>query len=573
MLAEAAPSSSAPSAITPTGSHGDYVRLHITPLDAELVRIIIPASLQARARNVSFHTIETFPEKRYGFVDLPSMDAEKLTKKLNGSLLKGNKVRIEKARPEATFEPAGDAERADKKRKKKNDGASSTKRQKKDPNVLEGFALRERKVKRGWTESADTKRRSKKSKDRDGRNKEKEKRKRPRSKYTDQEECLLKVKLPPNAMGNLAQADVDIKPKKSKSRKVTVHEFEKTTKFPSFLKHAVSESSGKPAKEFVEGKGWVDEDGNVVETVRTTRPSAQLAKPDAPRDTPEIEEGSDADKDSNVEDNSDDSTSSSGTSSEEEDSEDEEDEEEQSDAHNTVKDERRKQPATAHGRQSPEAQVKPIKGAEHTTPSSILKSGGARPPSSSSSKSLKISIPPPPPLPPMTPSASTIHPLEALYKRPKPEGANATDTPARQPEPFSFFGGGSEEDEAEAEEEAAPQKPGVAMPMTPFSRQDFERRNVRSAAPTPDTAHPTRMRNFWAPAQQQQQEEEEDDEEEETGKMAAGGGDGKPPEQTDFQTWFWDNRRELNRSWMSRRKTAAKEKRHRENKARASKAV
>ncbi|KAF4469698.1 hypothetical protein FALBO_3406 [Fusarium albosuccineum] len=59
------------------------------------------------------------------------------------------------------------------------------------------------------------------------------------------------------------------------------------------------------------------------------------------------------------------------------------------------------------------------------------------------------------------------------------------------------------------------------------------------------------------------QEADQEFEEEET--------EAAPPPQSssDFQAWFWDNRRELNRSWMKRRKTAAKEKRHRENKARA----
>jgi len=42
---------------------------------------------------------------------------------------------------------------------------------------------------------------------------------------------LLKVKMPPNAMANLTGDDADKKKmKKGKSREVTVHEFEKTTK-------------------------------------------------------------------------------------------------------------------------------------------------------------------------------------------------------------------------------------------------------------------------------------------------------------------------------------------------------
>lgn len=76
------------------------------------------------------------------------------------------------------------------------------------------------------------------------------------------------------------------------------------------------------------------------------------------------------------------------------------------------------------------------------------------------------------------------------------------------------------------------------------------------------------MQNFWADQQEENEageEEEEGEGEEETSK---------PKDATShFQSWFWENRRDLNRSWMSRRKTAAKEKRHQENKARASRAV
>ena len=64
--------------------------------------------------------------------------------------------------------------------------------------------------------------------------------------------------------------------------------------------------------------------------------------------------------------------------------------------------------------------------------------------------------------------------------------------------------------------------------------------------------------------------EDFEDEDEETAQPA------KPLDQvakSDFQNWFWENRGDLNRSWMKRRKTSAKERRHRENKARASRAT
>ncbi|KAF5009536.1 hypothetical protein FDECE_4248, partial [Fusarium decemcellulare] len=170
-----------------------------------------------------------------------------------------------------------------------------------------------------------------------------------------------------------------------------------------------------------------------------------------------------------------------------------------------------------------------------------------------------------------------VHPLEALYKRPKPDNTTATSTtktPAQEPQPFSFFGGGDDDDDdIEEDDTAGPTTIATPAPMTPFTRQDFEWRNTRSAAPTPDTAHPSRMRNFWVDDEEDTdmaealQEADQEFDEEETEAAAP------PQSSSDFQAWFWDNRRELNRSWMKRRKTAAKEKRHRENKARASKAV
>ncbi|POR37282.1 Uncharacterized protein TPAR_02520 [Tolypocladium paradoxum] len=533
MPAEAASSHPCASENPSTVCSDDYVRLHITPLDPELCKIIIPAAVQPVARNISYHTLETFPEKRYGFVELPQMDADKLKKKLNGATLKGSKVRIEKARPEERIEPTGEAEQAEKKRKKSKDDPEGSKKRKRDLDVMEGVTLKDRKVKRGWTESVDTKIKNKRSKD-----KGKEKRKRLKSKYTDEEECLLKVKVPPNAVGSLPEADAPKRRrKKGKSREVTVHEFEKTTKFPSFLKSTASEASGKPATEFVDGKGWVDEEGNVVEEVKM---KATTAPPKRKKYEPKA----------TVEEEPDDSTSSSGTSSEED--------EEESDAKESGKELGKQSESKDEDESSEEGEPSPL--SEHAAPPSAIKADSSRPISSSSSKSLTIEIPPL-----ATPSAATVHPLEALYKRQKPEPA-ATETPA-EPEPFSFFGGGDDDEEDEDADQ-----PAAAVPMTPYTRQDLEYRNVRSAAPTPDTAHPSRMKNFWAP----QDDDGDDDDEMDDGADAAGEEEAPAEEQqekSNFQTWFWENRRELNRSWMTRRKTAAKEKRHRENKARASKAM
>lgn len=541
-----------------SASSSDFTRLHISPLDPDLLKIVLPASVASQARNVSYHTIETFPERRYGFVELPVMEAEKIKKKLNGAVLKGTKLKIEKARPEERVEPTGELDKEDEKKSKKKSKVSTdgSRKRKRDRDVVDGVTLTDRKVKRGWTEPADQRRKkSKKEKEKEKDGKHTEKKKRQKSKYTEQEECLLKTKVPPNAVANISEDSQPRKrKKKGKSREVTVHEFEKTTKFPSFLKNSVPEDAPKTAVEYVEDKGWVDEDGEVVETVKTKKVAKSTPKKSKKVTPPPP-----------VEESDDDSTSDSGTSSSGSSSDEDEGEEEgqkpkavpQKDQDSSSEDS-----SSDDEDDHDESPQQP----EHATPLSAIKADASRPMSSSSSRSLTIKIPPP-----ITPSATKVHPLEALYKRSKPDG-DATETPAKEPQPFSFFGGGGDDDDIEEEQHVE----RTPAPMTPFTRQDIEWRNVRSAAPTPDTAHPSRMRNFWADEQDEdadmadalreaEREHDEDDDEQEAAAPAPGS--------SDFQAWFWDNRRDLNRSWMKRRKTAAKEKRHRENKARANKAV
>jgi hypothetical protein len=547
-----------------TSASSDYIRLHISPLDPELFKIVVPASAAPKARNISYHTIETFPERRYGFVELPTMEADKIKKKLNGAVLKGNKIRIEKARPEQRVEPTGEIdqeeeEKSRKKKKKTKEEKEESRKRKRDPEVVEGVALKDRKVKRGWTEPADQRRKkSKQDKEKEKDGKHTEKKKRLKSKYTDGDECLLKTKVPPNAIANLPEDDQPRKrKKKGKSREVIVHEFEKTTKFPSFLKTSADEGEANTATEFVEGKGWVDENGNVVETVKEKKipEAAPKKKNKVKKATPRPVEESDDDTSSS-------GTSSSGSSDEE--SEDEMEVDAQVEEKKEKKETTRETPQPDD--ESSDSEADSPQPPQQATPVSAIKADETRPMSSSSSRSLTIKIPPP-----GTPSTK-VHPLEALYKRAKPDEVTTEILAKKEPEPFSFFGGADNDDiEDEEDQDPANQTIATPAPMTPFSRQDFEWRNVRSAAPTPDTAHPSRMRNFWP---EDEEEGEEDPDMAEHGFDEDGDKDVSAPQSSsDFQAWFWNNRRDLNRSWMKRRKTAAKEKRHRENKARASKAV
>ncbi|KAH6644989.1 hypothetical protein BKA67DRAFT_632325 [Truncatella angustata] len=563
-----------PKTSTLTSDSQGYTRLHITPLDSLLLKVVIPAAVLPQARNISYHTLDTFPEKRYGFVELPTADADKLRKKLNGATLRGTKVRIEQARPESRPEPTAtmaDAVKKPKKEKKtkdqhKQDKKDESKKRKYDTSIVDGVVIEDRKIKRGWTvtesDKIHEKRREKtRSKDKDGK-KEKLKKREIKSKYTDAPECLFKQKLPqvPNEPPATKKDDDDDgqdapKRKKRKAdRQVLVHEFEKAHKFPTFLKTTNVSTSSEPLT-FEEGRGWIDAQGNVVEPAKSKRPtfaestsSKNKKKPPKP-----------------VVD--DDTTSSSGSSSESE------SEEESTAVRPSAKQEAKKPIATQpdddatsssgsssdeEGKEEEEKEGEEEKSTPN--PVSAAKIDSARPKSSSSTTSLTIKIPP------VTPAADKVHPLEALYKRP-------AGTEAAPDAGFSFFGNA---DDLEDEAYTAPS--GSQNPMTPYSKQDFDFRNIRSAAPTPDTAHPSRSQSAW-PGFEVDAVEEEDAEQDETGEdtIMANVADIKAAEKaeakSEFQNWFWEHRGDLNRSWKKRRKTASKEKRNRENRARAAKAI
>ncbi|KAI1821456.1 hypothetical protein F4861DRAFT_518772 [Xylaria intraflava] len=546
-----------------TESATTYTRLHITPFDPSLQNLVIPASVFPRARNLSYHTIETFPEKRFGFVDLPTMDAEKIKKKLNGAVLKGAKIRVEAARPESIPEPtaATDTTKVTKKERKK-----SNKKRKHEPDVMEGVQLEGRKVKRGWTTTehemieAKRKKAKKEKKEQGGSDDKKDKKDKKKKKttvksqYTDEPECLFKTKLPGPGPTEEAEDGASArkdKRKRKSDRKVIVHEFEKTTKYPTFLKSNLTGVSTEATTTFEDGVGWVDSSGKVVEPVKTKRRAEGIPVPNIPRpkkEAPVPQEDGDGEDD-------DDETSSSGTSSDEDD--DASSSASESDVSNT-------QP------EIPATPTKPrIETSIPSSRSTAAKPDSARPKSAGSITSLSIKIPT------TSPAVKEIHPLEALYKR--PQGDNGIPPEAKS---FSFFGN---EDDLEEDGSLAP---AGQAPMTPFTKREFEFRNIRSAAPTPDTAHPSRSFHFW-PSQRDDLEEggevsndgapETPDEEPEEADVNMDDGDagaeaGQAPT-SDFQKQFWESRGDLNRAWRKRRKSAAKEKRYRDNRARAERAI
>ncbi len=143
------------SSLPPSAVEAAFTRLHIAPLDAELLKLVIPAAILPRARNISFHSVETLPERRFGFVDLPCADADKIRKKLHGAVLRGSKITVQAARTDDMPKPAGEAALASpspaKEKKRKGAGERREKR-KRSAETIPGIELEEgRTIKRGWT--------------------------------------------------------------------------------------------------------------------------------------------------------------------------------------------------------------------------------------------------------------------------------------------------------------------------------------------------------------------------------------------------------------------------------------
>lgn len=511
----------------------EFARLHITPFNPSLLNVIVPPSILPSVKNVSYHSLQTFPEKSYGYLELPKMDAEKIKKKLNGSILKGSKVRIEEARPSKQRSPVMDTEEtAPKERKEKVD--KGLRKRKRHEEILPGVELRDRKVQRGWTSPAvDTKKSDKRQKDK------KEKKTIPaKSKFTNQPECLFKTSLPPSVAAHLAEDPSDSSVKRRKIRgsgnQVVVHEFSKTTKHATFLRGSGVSSDSPAVAEYVEGKGWVDKDGNVVEAEVTKKKRSDLV---IRNDVVNADSDSSSEDSASSEDEVEDSmmktptpvareaslTSSSGSSSEDEEEGEEETEESDSSSDSS----------------SDSEDIASVASQPQEDPPS-------RPTTSSSTAHphLHLQIPP-------TSTPTQIHPLEALYKKP---AQATTSTPS-----FSFFNNEDTEDQA-----------GPSIPMTPFTQQDLEFRGLRSAAPTPDTAHPGKMFPRSWPSNTQNEDEDDDEESSPIPNRSAPTTTAKGEEepQSEFQKWFYEHRGEANRAWKKRRKVVGKEKRHKENKKR-----
>lgn len=493
------------------------MRLHITPFNPELLAATVGPNLLHSVTDISYHTIPTFPENSFGFISLPAMDAEKVKKKVNGAILKGKKIKVEEARPKKRrrLDEHGDGvEQPDPATvTAPSDGPKRT--GKKDRDVISGHELpASRKIKRGWTEVGrpkSTKRIPHEATQ-------------PSSKFTDKNELLFRTKLPPNKQSLGGPKKVKGKAKGDQGDHV-VHEFEKSTKQPSFLRQDVGLGIHGNL-DYVEGKGWLDEKGQVVEpeSQRVLRQRQATSRAATSESTPVKHRKASPPG----------PTSSSG-------SEHDSQEEDGQDPETMVL----------------EADESSSSGSSDTSSNASEDSHDSK--SSSASGDEKPS------------ETQEVHPLEKLFKKPKTPASQDVAKPSLELSTgFSFFGAGTDDDNQDE----------PIVPLTPFTSQDFKNRGIRSAAPTPDTAYPSRFNSYGSTGLPGDEDLEDGSDHEDSSHDTRIDNDGPQlrsnksmPDtpsrpQSDFEKKFWENRGDNSRAWKQRRRMVLKEKRQRDNKAR-----
>ncbi|KAK6332129.1 hypothetical protein TWF718_002663 [Orbilia javanica] len=474
-------------------SASDPIRLHIAPLTAESAKAIVAAKHLSTA---SFHAIDTFPEKSYGFVTLPRAEAEALRRKYNGTVFRGVKMSVEEARPakEAVLSPNGNGAGKSKE-------TSPPMKNKKEDGVLSGFELPEgRQVKRGWTKDATSKTGKSKGKPSAGTS-----------------ECLFKTVLPPVIASEIKKSDLGEDKsgkKKSKGRtvknQVVVKEFKNSTKFPSFLKmSSLPTDSAERSAEFVEGVGWVNDSGEVIEGAPAKRRKLSVQE-ESPKESEGEKDSSSGEDDDSQEEPSREtkapdskplatSSSTSDTSESEDDSESDSDSGSESESANG-----RVQTPPGKANSNPESMDEASQETSGSSPSKSTSDQSSSSSSGSESESESESEPKPSEVqePESAPAA------EPTAKQPSSNFANLTsifkpklslDTEATSQ--FKFFG--ADLDESDDQEEKADSEVEddqhsanrfddsvLYTPITPQAER------YRSGAPTPDTAVAPRFKDF-----------------------------------------------------------------------------
>ena len=493
-------------------------------------------------------------------------------KKVHGTILKGEKVSVQDARADERLQKSV-RERGEDSAVRDRDGTTagdkgvqgedttaqdengtaaqpqrSLRKRKREEGVISAAVELpdDRKVRRGWTEpkresEARKIKEKREKKKKDGKPKVKE------STFTDQPECLFQTTVPDESK----KRSSDRKKTWNKKQTTVVHEFENNTKHPSYLRQEPIDK--KKTREFDEERGWVDEDGNVVERLAETAKKVRTRRGGDKEDDP-----SQLEEQSSIKDEEDNETSSSGSSATLEDEEQEGD---------SVLEEQK-------------VSSSPIATEENPTPSN--------------GPSVSVT----------EPSPVTPHPLETLFKKPKPPTSDpSTKSTLEINTSFAFFNNDDAEDETEpAQIKRSLETPGLpalrrrglpnlSIPVTPYNHRDMQWRSQRSAAPTPDTAAPgkggfgdpfglladirrEREEDIEEEEDENENENDEDDvmqgiEQEEPAATAPIKAEPTPDgKESDFSKWFWENRGANTRAWKKRKRDAAKEQRTRENRKR-----
>lgn len=541
----------------------ERTRLHITPFNETLLDRYVPASLKPQASGISFHAVQTFPEKSFGFVELPKEEAMKLKKKFNGTTLKGAKVHIEEARSEKKRKHGeGDDDEEDERAERKARKLVKKEKRKKENGVIPGHEIEDgRKVKRGWKdEDAKTSRKAEKA-----------------EKKT--EKVLFKAGLPSgiNTVDDKKSKEKRSKEEKKEKRRdkrkqqAVVEEFRRNRQ-PVALKDGVNL---RHASDYVDGVGWVGEDGEVVEaeTEKTRRKRERheakakakmegKAERKAAKEAPEpaVAQSREESFDSVVE-------SQSGSEEAEPAPEDRRSSMQQkSDAESASDAESPDKVSGASDQPTTEADERNV----DRSSSPIASDSSDHESAKASEITTKKEV------------VKEIHPLEALYKRPAASGNQ--DASSGRPKPpaintsFSLFGFEPADNDSVDGTETR-----TGPPQTPHTKQDLEWRGQRSAAPTPDTAAIGKRFSFSfgnGGASDNDDIEEEDEAGARVGALELRGNteanagaamanaeaeEGEPGEESEFRKFFYEHRGDNNRAWKRKRREGKKVMRQREN--------
>ncbi|KAK2741572.1 hypothetical protein FQN57_005555 [Myotisia sp. PD_48] len=498
-------------------------RLHIRPLDPAILEKVLPPTIRPLATDISFHSVKTFPEHDFGFVTLPALEADKITRKLNGSILKGTKLKIQEARSCKALVPA----ESETPHPQESDQPQKRSKRKFERGVIQGYKMPpQRTIARGWTENASscsTKARTKAK----GDNPQK-RQKRNASQYSTNAECLFRTVLSPNSEIHSVQSEKKKHAGKG-SVSTLVHEFEHSTRSLSFLKTEETGKSTSVSVEYVDGKGWMDREGKITQVAPKPNPDrpfqAKVFHKPKPAPTPlssTDEPSADADTETTMSKSpspelrttdTDDETSSAGSSDETSgaDSSDE---------------------TSSNVSSTPSEPAVGLATAE--TQSRVTSSVG-------------------------------IHPLESLFKRPaKDLAGDNSNARLKIDTQFTFFGTSEETDSNDEDGIEEGTQMHNIYPQTPVTKRDLQARGLRSGAPTPDTALPTGKR-FWKDDVTDNIEESDEETQHTAAVHKKSNKTRNTEENSDFMKWFWENRGDNNRAWKRRRRESAKEKRQSEN--------